>query len=107
LSGLFFCKEVGGLAKKYKYLTLEDRRKLARLYRRGDTVASIAEELGVSPGTVYKDLHRGDTGETDKNWRNEYDPVLADKVFRRTMSERGRKNASSGVVYPRAVRRDC
>ena len=69
--------------------------------------ASIAEELGVSPGTVYKDLHRGDTGETDKNWRNEYDPVLADKVFRRTMSERGRKNASSGVAYPRAIRRDC
>ncbi|MCI2057235.1 MAG: helix-turn-helix domain-containing protein [Oscillibacter sp.] len=92
--------------KNYKYLSLDDRKELARLWRKGENVASIAEALGCTMATIYKELKRGYDGTTDKNLRNSYDPTLANNVFRHTLSERGRQNASGGV--PRnQTRRDC
>lgn len=93
------------MAGKYKYFTLNDRREIARLWRRGDRVPDIAAAVGSNEGTVYKELRRGWDGTTDKNMRRTYDPVLADNTFRRVMSERGRRNASGHNQRP--ARRDC
>ena len=60
-------------------LTLEDRKTIASLYKRGQTAPMIADRLGCHFGTVYRELRRGCTGRKDAVGRWEYDPLLAER----------------------------
>ncbi|WP_158094667.1 MULTISPECIES: helix-turn-helix domain-containing protein [unclassified Flavonifractor] len=72
-----------------KYLTLKDRRLIAKLYRQEARVLDIANKVGCHPGTIYEELRRGATGKLDENQRPEYDPDLAQKEVRASIRRRG------------------
>ena len=67
------------MRKTKRILLLKDRRQIAELYVDGAAVAYIAETIGVSRYSVYRELSRGYTGKTDSNGRPGYDPDLAQK----------------------------
>lgn len=80
-----------------KYLTLQDRKKIARLYLEEARVLDIANKIGCHPATVYEELRRGNTGRLDKNQRREYDPMLAQQKAQEAIRRRGnRRNAANG-----------
>lgn len=74
-----------------KYLTLKDRRLIAKRYKEEVRVLDIANEIGCHPGTIYEELRRGDTGALDVNQRREYDPVLAQKKAQAAIRRRGNR----------------
>lgn len=53
-----------------KHMTLEVR------YNAGQSVPGIADAMGFSFSTIYKELKRGDTGAMDKNGRAGYSAAL-------------------------------
>ena len=57
-----------------KYLTLKDRRLIAKRYGEEARVLDIANEIGCHPATIYEELRRGATGRLDARQRPEYDP---------------------------------
>ena len=85
------------MAGKYKYLSLNDRKRLAAWYLNGERPRDIAEWLGVHTATIYNELQRGQTGERDRNQRLEYDPELAQRRVQENFKLRGRKQ-SEGVT---------
>lgn len=54
------------MARKYKLITLEDRRKIERAYYNGAAPGAIAAEVGASLSSIYREIARGYTGRTDK-----------------------------------------
>lgn len=84
------------MTEKYKYLDFADRKRLAALYLSGDRPADIAEGLGVTTATIYRELKRGDTGKLDRNQRHEYNPVLAQQTVQANFRRRGRVGAEVG-----------
>jgi hypothetical protein len=95
----FFCfedgetKMIGGerLSGKYKYLSFQDREKIEAWYGAGDRPLEIAERLGVHTATIYHELQRGQTGRLDKNQRQEYNAVAAQRAVQENFKRRGRK----------------
>jgi len=85
------------MAKKYKFITKEDRQNIAAWYLNGDRPCDIAARLGVHMATVYNELQRGHTGELDINQRPAYDPVLAQRVVQMNFKNRGRRRTVKGV----------
>ena len=53
--------------RRYKYITFQDRRTLAAAYERGERAADIAERLGVTVATVYRELKRGESTDGSGN----------------------------------------
>lgn len=74
-----------------KYLTLKDRRLIAKRYGQEARVLDIANEVGCHPATIYEELRRGDTGRMDANQRREYDPLLAQKAVQAAIRRRGNR----------------
>jgi len=91
----FFVGRGEGMAGRYKFITLEERGKIAAWYLRGDRPSDIAERIGVHTATVYHELQRGHTGGLDINQRPAYDPTLAQQVFQRGLKKRGRRRKLS------------
>lgn len=81
--------------RNLKYMTLDDRKTISRLYLRGDRPQDIADKLGVHVTTIYNELKRGDTGALDKNMRPGYSPLLAQQRIQENMRRRGRKTAGT------------
>ena len=79
------------MAGKYKFITMEERGKIAAWYLEGDRPCDIATRIGVHTATVYHELQRGHTGKLDINQRPDYDPTLAQKVFQEGLKKRGRR----------------
>ena len=48
------------MARHYKYITFSDRREIAALYQANARPADIAERLGVTTATIYRELKRGE-----------------------------------------------
>ncbi len=99
LTHLFFClpattEEVRSTGIR-KYMTLDDRKKLSKLYLRGDRPQDIADQLGVHVATVYNELKRGDTGKLDKNMRQGYSAPLAQKRLYESLKRRGHRTAAA------------
>lgn len=79
------------MAGNYRYITLQDREKIAAWYGAGDRPLEIAARLGVHTATVYHELQRGYTGDLDKNQRPAYDPQLAQRTVQANFKRRGRR----------------
>lgn len=77
--------------RDYRYLTIDDRKTLEKLYSRGAPVRAIAEQLGFHTATIYKELHRGFTGRIDKNLRPEYKAKAGQQQQFENFHKRGRK----------------
>lgn len=88
--------------RQYKYITFADRKQIAALYRLNTRPADIAERLGVTTATIYRELKRGETiGEDgapvlDRNRRRAYNPVIAQQTVQANFRRRGRTAAEKG-----------
>ena len=63
-------KRRGGMmvvARKYRFLNYEDRKKIEQMIQEGKTVVRIAETLGTHRDTIYREFHR--VGNTAKEYR--------------------------------------
>lgn len=75
------------MARHYKYITFSDRREIAALYQANERPADIADRLGVTTATIYRELKRGETvGEDgapvlDRNRRRAYKAVIAARLI--------------------------
>ena len=82
--------------RRYKYITFADRKQIAELYRSNVRPADIAERLGVTTATIYRELKRGEiAGEDgapvlDRNQRRAYNPVIAQQTVQENIRRRGR-----------------
>jgi len=81
--------------KRVKRLTIQDRKKILELWDSGKTKLEIAAALGISLPTVYKELERGQTGETDCNFQEKYDPALGQTVYNARLKNCGRRPAAA------------
>ncbi len=63
--------------KRYRYITFEDRKQIARLWAIGTPAQAIAEEIGVNPATISRELRRGYPGKNGRNQRPAYNSVIA------------------------------
>lgn len=64
-----------------KYLDIQGRKQIAKIYGAEARVLDIAYKIGCPPATIYEELRQGDTGKLDSNQRPEYDPRLTQRVF--------------------------
>lgn len=76
------------------YLTLGQRREIERLYAEDKTPSEIAAVVGVTAATIYRELHRGETGELNRHFRPAYSAETAEKAVRLSMRNRGRRKAA-------------
>ena len=83
------------MVRQYRYITFQDRKQISTRYLNGDRVADIADGLGVTAATVYRELKRGETGGLDRNQRREYNPVLAQQRVQASFKRRGKPAAVS------------
>ena len=82
------------MERRYKYITFEDRKQIARLWAIGTPAQAIAEEIGVNPATISRELRRGYPGKNGRNQRPAYNPVIAQKAVEAAIARRG-KNAQA------------
>ena len=82
------------MERRYKYITFEDRKRIARLWAIGTPAQAIAEEIGVNPATISRELRRGYPGKNGRNQRPAYNPVIAQKTVEAAIARRG-KNAQA------------
>lgn len=74
----------------WRCLTLASRREIERLYSADKKPWEIAQSIGVSTSTIYRELKRGETGEFNTNFSPAYSAEIAEKVVRQSMRNRGR-----------------
>ena len=77
------------MVRQYRYIDFQDRKEISTRYLNGDRVADIADGLGVTTATVYRELKRGETGGLDRNQRKAYNPVLAQQRVQENFKRRG------------------
>lgn len=85
----------------YKCLTLEHRRKIEELYAADKKPQEIADVLGVTVATIYRELHRGETRDAEsgeikvnEHYLPAYDAETAEKRVRLSVRNRGRRRAA-------------
>lgn len=87
------------MVRKYKYISFSDRKQIAALYQTNARPTDIAEKIGVTTATIYRELKRGETvGEDgapvlDRNRRRAYNPVVAQQTVQANFGRRGRTAA--------------
>jgi len=50
------------MVRQYRYIDFQDRKEISTRYLNGDRVADIADGLGVTTATVYREVKRGEKG---------------------------------------------
>ena len=81
-------------AMKYECLKLEERRIIEEMYAKGAKPGEIAERVGKCQATIYRELERGKTGETDSRFRQGYSAAVAEARVNRSYRNRGRRKAA-------------
>ena len=69
------------MEKLYHHLTAEERIELYRLHKAGQSIRSIAKQLGRSPSTLSRELKRNST--PTKVWPGGYEPQRAQQLTER------------------------
>lgn len=57
------------MARKYRRITYEDRKRIEFLYKNKEPIQCIADMIGVSRPTIYRELERG--FDADRNYSAE------------------------------------
>ncbi|MCI8935185.1 MAG: helix-turn-helix domain-containing protein [Clostridiaceae bacterium] len=83
------------VARKYRYIDFEDRKRIARLWSIGTPAQAIAEEIGTDPATISRELRRGYPGKDGRNKRPAYNPVIAQKAVEAGIARRGKKRTQA------------
>ena len=78
------------MARKYKLITPEDREIIEREYGSGVSVVEIADMVGVSTATAYREIARGYTDRNDENGRPAYSAATAQAAIDKLKSRRRR-----------------
>lgn len=85
---------IGGftMGKKYHHLTKNDRLRIEALFNVGLDKQEIADEIGVHPSTIYRELKRGycELRNTDYTMRDAYSPDKAEEKYRENLKAKGR-----------------
>ena len=81
--------------REYKLLSYEDRKKIEEMYSAGARALDIGNRLGVHTATIYRELERGYTGKTDKNYRPGYSADVAERNYQENIKRRGCKKAAA------------
>ena len=92
----------------YAFRTLEDRRKIEKLWEDGRTPKEISETTGVSVHVVYKEMTRGQDGTRLPDQRLRYSAELAQLRVQQSLEKRGKrtgKPTDSGQVTQTATNR--
>lgn len=80
----------------YRYLRLDERQRIQRMWEAGNTVKEIAEQLKVPLSTMYAEIKRGQDQKTRlPDQRLKYDAELAQLTVQRSFERRGRKAAGA------------
>ena len=79
----------------YSYLTLEQRRKIEKMYAAGMSVVDIASSLKRSPAAIYEELKRGNTGKLDRYSRPQYSAEIAQATAQKNFRRRGNRRSVS------------
>ena len=90
---IFLCRN-GGETMKYECLKLEERRIIEAMYAEGAKPDEIAKRVGKCRATIYRELERGKTGETDSRFRQGYSAAVAEARVNRSYRNRGRRKAA-------------
>ena len=90
---IFLCRN-GGETMKYECLRLEERRIIEAMYAEGAKPGEIAKRVGKCQATIYRELERGKTGETDSRFRQGYSAEVAEARVNRSYRNRGRRKAA-------------
>ena len=83
------------MVRQYRYIDFQDRKEISARYLNGDRVADIADGLGVTTATVYRELKRGETSGLDHNLRKAYDPLLAQQRVQENFKRRSKSTVNS------------
>lgn len=81
------------MGKCWKQLKYEDRLYIHAWLKDKIPVAKIAERLGVSRQTVYRELRRGETKKRNSDWTESevYDPYVGERHYQDGLKVRGRE----------------
>ncbi len=72
-------------------LTIGQRREIERLNADGVWPREIAQAVGVTTATIYRELKRGDTGRLNRHYRPEYNAEAAEQDAQARIRQRGRR----------------
>ena len=89
-----------------KYLTLKDRRLIAKRYNEEARVLDIANEIGCHPDTIYEELRRGATGRLDARQRPEYDPLIAQRAVQEAIRRRGNRRTARHSIGTADIKKE-
>ena len=67
---------------------------IEEMYAKGAKPGEIAERVGKCQATIYRELERGKTGETDSRFRQGYSAAVAEARVNRSYRNRGRRKAA-------------
>ena len=95
LTAYFKGKWGENVAREYKFIDFEDRKRIARLWSIGTPARAIAEEIGTDPATVSRELRRGYPGKDGRNQRPAYNPVMPRRQLEEGIARRGRKRTQA------------
>jgi IS30 family transposase len=68
------------MGQKFRRITYADRREIAAWLTQGVRIYDIADYIGVTPATIYRELRRGISGKRDSAGRLIYDPKYAEET---------------------------
>ena len=77
--------------RTYKIIDFEKRKVIEELYAANWSAQEIADHVGLSPATIYRELQRGNTGKLDKNGRSGYSAIKAQENAERLRKNRGKR----------------
>ena len=66
------------MARKYKRLSYEDRKRIEAMCKAGSNAETIADAVGVHRGTLYRELQRGGA---ENGKRQQYSAELAQRAI--------------------------
>lgn len=81
----------------WKCITFDDRKKIEQMYAEDKKPYEIANVVGVTVATIYRELKRGYTGELNANYCPAYSAENAEKEVRRSVRNRGRRKRNNSA----------
>lgn len=78
----------------FRHLDIFDREEIEKMYNENSSVADIAQALGYTMGTIYRELRRGYNGKVDHNGHLGYSAEVANAKALQKKLERWNDDAA-------------